>query len=66
MHKPSSLSLILFPVPLVKRVLGDIRDKEEFLVWLGGGGEEEWILYPEVLGLRSILELGWSVSLDQY
>lgn len=58
MHKPVSLSSVLFPILLVKRVLGDMRDKEEFLVWLGGGGEEEWILYPEVLGFRFILGLG--------
>lgn len=62
-----SLSLVLFPVPLlVKGVLGDIKDEEEFLVWLGGGGEEEWLLYPEALGLRFSLGLGWSVSSDQY
>lgn len=34
-----SLSLVLFPVPLlVKGVLGDIKDEEEFLVSLGGAG----------------------------
>lgn len=45
-HKPVSLSLILFLVPLlVKGAFGNIKDEVEFLVWLGGGEEEKRILY---------------------
>lgn len=50
-HRPVSLSLILTPVPLlVKGVLGNIKDEEEYLVWLAGGRDKKEIFSPQLQG----------------
>lgn len=42
-----SSSLVLIPVPLlVKGVLVNIKNEEEFLVCLGGGRDEKGIFFP--------------------